>query len=91
MRPRVPHLRERPLTLFRWPEGIAGRRVLEKHWNITLPAFVERVDAFSDAKGHRDQCILCNNLATLLWLAHSSMTATGTPGSRRSVKQPSQR
>ncbi|HEX6794926.1 MAG TPA: hypothetical protein VF304_13840 [Casimicrobiaceae bacterium] len=66
----LPHLRDRPLTLFRWPEGIAGRRVLEKHWNITLPAFVERVEVFSDAKGRRDQYILCNNLATLLWLAH---------------------
>ena len=66
----LPHLRDRPLTLFRWPEGIAGRRVLEKHWNIALPPFVERVDVFSDAKGHRDQYILCNNLATLLWLAH---------------------
>jgi len=66
----LPHLRDRPLTLFRWPEGIAGRRVLEKHWNITLPPFVERVDVFSDAKGHQDQYILCNNLATLLWLAH---------------------
>jgi bifunctional non-homologous end joining protein LigD len=66
----LPHLRDRPLTLFRWPEGITGRRVLEKHWNIALPAFVERVDVFSDAKEHRDQYILCNNLATLLWLAH---------------------
>ena len=66
----LPHLRDRPLTLFRWPEGLDGKRVLEKHWNITLPSFVERVDVFSDSKGHRDQYILCNNLATLLWLAH---------------------
>jgi bifunctional non-homologous end joining protein LigD len=66
----LPHLRDRPLTLFRWPEGIGGRRVLEKHWEMTLPPFVERVDVFSDSKGHRDQYILCNNLATLVWLAH---------------------
>jgi len=66
----LPHARDRPLTLFRWPEGIAGRRVLEKHWAITLPAFVERVDVFSESKGRTDPYILCNNLATLLWLAH---------------------
>ena len=66
----LPELRDRPLTLFRWPEGLARRRVLEKHWNIALPAFVERIDVFSDAKGHPDQYILCNNLATLLWLGH---------------------
>ena len=64
----LPQLRDRPLTLFRWPEGLARRRVLEKHWKIALPAFVERVDVFSDAKGHSDQYVLCNNLATLLWL-----------------------
>src|SRR5689334_16331238 len=66
----LPEIRDRPLTLFRWPEGLARRRVLEKHWNIALPAFVERVDVFSDAKGRTDQYILCNNLATLLWLGH---------------------
>lgn len=66
----LPNLRDRPLTLFRWPEGIRGRRVLEKHWKIKLPPFVERVDVFSDSKGRTDQYILCNNLATLMWLAH---------------------
>ncbi len=66
----LPHLRDRPLTLFRWPEGLAGRRVLEKHWKITLPPFVERIDVFSESKGVPDQYLLCNNLATLLWLAN---------------------
>ena len=66
----LPHARDRPLTLFRWPEGIAHRRVLEKHWEIALPAFVERVDVFSESKGRTDQYVLCNNLPTLLWLAH---------------------
>ena len=66
----LPEMRDRPLTLFRWPEGLARRRVLEKHWTIALPAFVERTDVFSDAKGRTDQYILCNNLATLLWLGH---------------------
>jgi bifunctional non-homologous end joining protein LigD len=64
------HLADRPLTLFRWPEGIAGKRVLEKHWKIALPPFVERVDVFSESKGRPDQYLLCNNLATLLWLAN---------------------
>ena len=64
------HLADRPLTLFRWPEGVAGKRVLEKHWKITLPAFVKHVEVFSESKGHPDQYLLCNNLATLLWLAN---------------------
>src|SRR5438067_973016 len=35
------HLADRPLTIFRWPEGIERRRVLQKHWEIELPPFVE--------------------------------------------------
>src|SRR5581483_9742748 len=66
----LPHLIDRPLTLFRWPTGVEGRRVLMKHWEIDLPPFVARTDIFSDAKGHTDEYAMCNNLATLVWLAH---------------------
>lgn len=66
----LPHLIDRPLTLFRWPNGVAGRRVLQKHWEIAVPPFVERTNIFSDAKGHTDEYAMCNNLATLVWLAH---------------------
>ena len=66
----LPHAKDRPLTLFRWPEGVGTRRVRQKHWEIPLPDFVEQVDVFSDSKGRPDQYILCNNLATLLWLGH---------------------
>jgi len=66
----LPHARDRPLTLFRWPEGVGTRRVRQKHWEIPLPGFVERVDVFSDSKGRPDPYILCNNLATLVWLGH---------------------
>ena len=64
------HLADRPLTIFRWPEGVEKRRVLQKHWEIALPPFVERVNIFSEAKGRDDEYIVCNNLATLIWLGH---------------------
>ncbi len=66
----LPHVVDRPLTLFRWPNGVAGRRVLQKHGDIALPDFVQRTRIFSDAKGHSDQYLLCNNVPTLVWLAH---------------------
>jgi len=65
----LPLIEARPLTLFRWPEGLVRRRVLQKHWEIPLPDFVDRVDVFSEAKRHDDEYALCNNLATLVWLA----------------------
>jgi bifunctional non-homologous end joining protein LigD len=66
----LPHSVDRPLTLFRWPTGINGRRVRQKHWQVPVPPFVARTSIFSNSKGHADDYILCNNLATLLWLGH---------------------
>jgi len=65
----LPHLRDRPLTLFRWPGGIQGRRMLQKHPESALPEFVETARIFSESKGTDDEYMLCNNLATLVWLA----------------------
>jgi bifunctional non-homologous end joining protein LigD len=65
----LPHLADRPLTLWRWPEGLAGRRVMMKHWEIRLPPFAQTVDVYSESKGRPDQYLLCNNRATLVWLA----------------------
>ena len=65
----LPHLRDRPLTLFRWPTGIAGRRILQKHPETALPAYVATATIFSESKNADDAYLLCNNLATLVWLA----------------------
>jgi len=65
----LPHVRDRPLTLFRWPGGIQGRRMLQKHPESALPPFVETARIFSESKGVDDEYLLCNNLATLVWLA----------------------
>ena len=65
----LPHVRDRPLTLFRWPGGIQGRRMLQKHPERALPEFVETARIFSESKGVDDEYLLCNNLATLAWLA----------------------
>ena len=88
----LPHLRDRPLTLFRWPGGIPGRRILQKHPESALPAFVETATIFSETKDADDEYLLCNNLATLVWLAergvleihvwHSRVSADAVAGAR---------
>ncbi len=65
------HLADRPLTMIRMPEGIAGERFFQKHWEQARPDFVESVTVFSTSKEDRHDYLLCNNLATLLWLAQS--------------------
>jgi bifunctional non-homologous end joining protein LigD len=60
----LPHLRNRPLTLKRYPNGVDGGHFYEKNCPSHAPEWVrkERVDKI-------DYCV-CDNLATLVWLAN---------------------
>jgi bifunctional non-homologous end joining protein LigD len=64
----LPHLQDRPLTMIRMPEGIDGERFFQKHWEQTLPEFVQRISVFSGHKDEKHEYLLANNLPTLLWL-----------------------
>lgn len=64
----LPHLRDRPLTMIRMPEGIDGERFFQKHWEQSKPGFVETVSVFSEHKEGRHEYVMGNNLPTLLWL-----------------------
>ena len=67
----LPHLRDRPLTMIRMPEGIDGERFFQKHWEQSTPDFVEKVTVYSDHKSDRHAYLLANNLPTLLWLGQN--------------------
>jgi len=60
----LPHLRDRPLTLKRYPNGVEGGHFYEKNCPSHAPEWVrkERVDKI-------DYCV-CDDLATLVWLAN---------------------
>jgi bifunctional non-homologous end joining protein LigD len=62
----LPHLKDRPLSLSRYPDGIYGEHFFQKHYE-PVPAFVETVLLASHDTPAR-KYIICNNLATLLWL-----------------------
>jgi bifunctional non-homologous end joining protein LigD len=64
----LPHVADRPLTMIRFPEGIGGHRFFQKHWEHTLPEFVETITVYSESKQENGEYLLCNNLPTLLWL-----------------------
>jgi bifunctional non-homologous end joining protein LigD len=67
----LPHLEDRPLTMIRMPEGIYGERFFQKHWEQSMPAFVETVTVYSEHRGEHHDYILANNLPTLLWLGQN--------------------
>ena len=64
----LPHLKDRPLTLRRWPNGIHGEDFFHKDIQ-DAPRFVRTVRIWSD-QGDRDiRMVVCDDEATLLWLA----------------------
>jgi bifunctional non-homologous end joining protein LigD len=64
----LPHLEDRPLTLVRCPDGLVGQRFYQKHIDLGTPGFVGKVRLFSEHNIGDGDYILCNNLATLMWL-----------------------
>lgn len=65
----LPHLRDRPVTMTRWPDGIAGKLFYQKSPKEGTPDFVERFVAFSEDNNADVEYFVCNNAATLIWLA----------------------
>jgi bifunctional non-homologous end joining protein LigD len=64
----LPHLKNRPLTLTRYPNGVLAKPFYQKHYEQPLPRFVETARIWSESNKKSDEYILCNNLATLVWL-----------------------
>jgi bifunctional non-homologous end joining protein LigD len=62
------HMRDRPITLTRYPNGITKGHFYQKHWEPDLPRFVESVRLWSGQNEEDGEYLLCNNLPTLMWL-----------------------
>ena len=62
----LPHLKNRPLTLKRYPDGVTGEPFYEKNAPAHTPAWVKTF-AVPRSEGGTIRYILCNDLATLLW------------------------
>ena len=67
----LPHLRDRPLTLKRYPDGVDGPHFYEKQCPSHAPDWVQttRVNSSRARDGKIDFC-LANDLPTLVWLAN---------------------
>jgi len=66
----LPYLKDRPLSLSRYPDGIKGKHFYHKNWDKEKPDFVQTVKVYSKSKGGIVNYIVCNNKDTLLWLAN---------------------
>lgn len=66
----LPHLKDRPLTLQRYPDGIAGQSFFEKQAPRFTPDWIRTIDVSADQGSRKIAYILCNDEATLAWCAN---------------------
>jgi bifunctional non-homologous end joining protein LigD len=67
----LPHLKDRPLTLERYPNGIAAGSFFEKQMPKGMPEWVDRVTVTSPEGKHRNiTYVVCNDAPSLVYLAN---------------------
>lgn len=67
----LPYLKDRPQSLHRHPNGIHDKGFFQKDWgDDALPDFVESQDIYSESNRKEIKYLLCQNQATLLYLAN---------------------
>ena len=66
----LPHLRDRPLSLKRYPNGIDHDFFFQKDAEDKVPAWVRLEPIFSEHNQDKIHYIICNDRATLLYLAN---------------------
>ena len=67
----LPHLRDRPESLHRFPHGIETEGFYQKNTSdLNLPFYVESVEISSDTEEKNTQYLLCQNEPTLVYLAN---------------------
>jgi bifunctional non-homologous end joining protein LigD len=64
----LPHLRDRPLTLKRYPNGVEGGHFYEKQAPSHRPEWVQVAPI--ELRSKTINFVLCNDLPTLVWLAN---------------------
>jgi bifunctional non-homologous end joining protein LigD len=67
----LPYLRDRPMVLNRHPNGIRGQSFFQKNVDPKhLPPFTRTISIRAKSTGRHVHYVICNNKATLLYLAN---------------------
>jgi bifunctional non-homologous end joining protein LigD len=66
----LPHLRDRPLTLERYPNGINTKRFFQKEVSSYFPKWIRTVTV--PKVGGKVTHVLCNDTATLVYIANQA-------------------
>ena len=67
----LPYLKDRPLSLLRFPDGIGGESFFHRNWEgQSRPKYVVSVMVYAETRRKKTNQLVCNNKETLLWLAN---------------------
>ncbi len=69
----LPHLKDRPLSLVRYPHGIEEKGFYQKDAPLGTPDWVRLAPLWSKQKDTYINFILCDNVETLVWMANSGV------------------
>ena len=78
----LPHLRDRPVTMRRFPDGTGDPGFWEKHCPDYRPDWVETASVSSDSRGGSIEYCLIHNLPTLIWMANLASIELHVPLAR---------
>ena len=81
----LPHLRDRPLHLNRFPDGIDGKNFYQKNAPDHFPDWIEIEEIESRGKRETIRYVICNDAATLLYLVNTGSIELHPWLSRRST------
>jgi bifunctional non-homologous end joining protein LigD len=66
----VPHLRDRPFTMRRYPDGAAGKAFFQKHAPSHMPAWIKTFEAAVSTKEKAIDYPIVNDELALLWMVN---------------------
>jgi bifunctional non-homologous end joining protein LigD len=66
----LPYLKDRPVTLVRHPDGIAGKAFFQKDAPSWAPAWVRRETVWSEHGGREIRFFVCDDLESLLFVVN---------------------
>ena len=65
----LPHLRNRALTVTRWPDGVEGKHFFEKRSPKHRPDWVRTESIWAGKRAGEIEFAVCDDRPTLIWLA----------------------
>ena len=80
----LPHLKDRPLTMKRYPDGVEGEFFYEKNCPSHRPSWVKTAKVWSEGNNRTMEYCLANDLPTLVWAANLADLELHTSLSRKS-------